>query len=162
MTRTKHHFKRQESWRYGRVKEAWRRPRGVTSRMRKEKAGWPPKVKVGYGTNRAVRNLHPRGLIERLVVKELDLEGLDPKRHIVRLSSRLGERKRLLLLNKTRQLNLRIANPGKEEARPAEEAEEPTAETGTAVKREAVPPSSETLEPEPVEAETSEPEEDSS
>lgn len=109
-------FKRQESWRLKRLPEAWRRPRGGTNRMRKEKSGWPPKVKVGYGSSANSRGLHPRGLSERLVEKVSDLDGLDPKAHIVRLSRRLGERKRLVLLEKAKQLNLHVANPGRGEA----------------------------------------------
>jgi len=100
------------------VSEAWRRPRGVTSRMRKEKAGWPQKVKNGFGSAAATRGLHPSKLIERRLERLSDLEGLDPKHHIIRLSARLGERKRLLLLERVRQLNFHIANPGKEEAQP--------------------------------------------
>ncbi len=86
--------------------------------MRKEKAGWPPKVKNGFGSAAATRGLHPRMLVDQRVERLSDLEGLDPKVHIIRLSARLGERKRLLLLERVRQLNFHIANPGKEEARP--------------------------------------------
>src|SRR2546427_10117823 len=147
-------FIRQESWRYKRVKPAWRRARGVTSKMRKEEAGWPAKVKVGYGTAAATRGLHPRGLQERLIHRLSELEGLDPKIHIVRISARVGERKRLTLLEELRQRNFHIANPGKEEDRPVT-PEEPTAEE---------PPSSEqtqltssTSETEEVTEESSEP-----
>lgn len=91
--------------------------------MRKEKNGWPPKVKVGFGTNRKLRGLNPRGLEERLVLREAELERLDPKVHVVRISGRLGERKRVSLIQKARELNLRVLNPGKEEARPVEEGE---------------------------------------
>src|SRR5207249_1731432 len=69
-------FIRQESWRYKRVKPAWRRARGVTSKMRKEEAGWPAKVKAGYGTAAATRGLHPRVLQERLIHRLSELEGL--------------------------------------------------------------------------------------
>src|SRR6266699_2658778 len=118
-------FNRQESWRYKRGKPAWRRARGVTSKMRKEESGWPAKVKVGYGTAAATRGLHPRGLRERLIHRISELEGLDPKIHIVRISARVGERKRLTLLDELRQRNFHIANPGKEEEKPVT-AEEPT------------------------------------
>src|SRR5947199_10781092 len=114
-------FIRQESWRYKRVKPAWRRARGVTSKMRKEEAGWPAKVKVGYGTAAATRGLHPRGLQERLVHRLSELEGLDPKIHIVRISARVGERKRLRLLDELRQQNYQIANQGKKEERPVQQ-----------------------------------------
>src|SRR5467141_2876141 len=111
-------FNRQESWRYKRVKPAWRRARGVTSKMRKEEAGWPAKVKVGYGTAAATRGLHPRGLRERLIHRISELEGLDPKIHIIRISARVGERKRLALLDEIRHRNFHIANPGKQEEKP--------------------------------------------
>ncbi len=120
-------FNRTESWRYKRVKPAWRRARGVTSKIRKEESGWPAKVKVGYGTAAATRGLHPRGLQERRIHRLSELEGLDPKIHIIRISARVGERKRLTLLDELRRRNFHIANPGKEEEKPVT-AEEPTAE----------------------------------
>ena len=119
MSRTR--FKRQESWRLKRVKENWRRPRGVTSRMRNEKKGWPALVKVGHGSEASERGRHPRGLVERLVRSESDLEGLNPKLHIVRMSGRLGEKRRLTLLDRVRSLNIHIANPGREETKPVGE-----------------------------------------
>ncbi len=120
-------FNRQESWRYKRVKPAWRRARGVTSKMRKEESGWPAKVKVGYGTAAATRGLHPRGLRERLIHRISELEGLDPKIHIIRISARVGERKRLTLLDEIRHRNFHIANPGKQEEKPIT-TEEPIAD----------------------------------
>ena len=114
-------FRRQESWRYKRVAENWRRPRGVTSKMRKEESGVPVKVKVGYGSASSTRGLHPRGLIDRLVYRESELDSLDPKAHIVRVSARVGERKRRGIIAKAKEHNFHIANPGKEEARPVME-----------------------------------------
>jgi len=135
---SKHAFKRQESWRYKRVKPAWRRARGVTSKMRKEEAGWPPKVKVGYGTAAATRGLHPRGLREYLIHRLPELEGLDPKIHIIRISARVGERKRLALLDEIRHRNFHIANPGKEEEKPVT-TEEPTTEEAPRSKQTKIP-----------------------
>src|SRR5207249_1665091 len=132
-------FNRQESWRYKRVKPAWRRARGVTSKMRKEEAGWPAKVKVGYGTAAGTRGLHPRGLQERLIHRLAELEGLDPKIHIVRISARVGERKRLTLLDELRQRNLHIANPGKGEEKPVTAEEPTTVETQGATETEVSP-----------------------
>ncbi len=136
MTGSKPEFRRQESWRYKRVKENWRRPRGVTSKMRKEESGFPAKVKNGYGSAASTRGLHPRGLVDQLVWREVELEKLDPKIHIVRIAARVGEKKRRGILTKAKDLNFHIANPGKEEGRavteqPAVEAEKSLpAETG--------------------------------
>jgi large subunit ribosomal protein L32e len=105
-------FKRQESWRLKRVKPAWRRPRGGTSRIRLEASGWPRKPNVGFRKSGSIRGLHPSGLMERLVKQERDFEGIDPKKHIIRLGHQIGEKKRLVFLERARQLKVKIANPG--------------------------------------------------
>ena len=122
MKESKPEFRRQESWRYKRVKENWRRPRGVTSKMRKEESGFPAKVKNGYGSAASTRGLHPRGLVDQLVWREVELEKLDPKIHIVRIAARVGEKKRRGILTKAKDLNFHIANPGREEGRAVTEA----------------------------------------
>ena len=122
MKNDKPDFKRQDSWRYKRVAENWRRPRGVTSKMRKEESGFPAKVKIGYGSSSTTRGRHPRGLIERLVWREAELDLLNPKIHIVRVAGRVGERKRLGIITKAKEQNFHLANPGKEETRPTTEA----------------------------------------
>jgi large subunit ribosomal protein L32e len=121
MTNDKPEFRRQESWRYKRVAENWRRPRGVTSKMRKEESGFPAKVKIGYGTSSTTRARHPRGLLDRLVWRESELDSLDPKVHVIRVAGRVGERKRLGIVTKAKEQNFHIANPGKEESRPVAE-----------------------------------------
>jgi len=137
MVDSKPEFRRQESWRYKRVKENWRRPRGVTSKMRKEESGFPAKVKNGYGTASSTRGLHPRGLIDQLVWREVELEKLDPKLHIVRIAARVGEKKRRGILAKAKDLNFHIANPGKEEGRAVSAVtEEPAVEEEKALPQE--------------------------
>jgi hypothetical protein len=129
----------------------------VTSKIRKEEAGWPAKVKSGYGTAAETRGLHPRGLRERLVHRPAELDGLDPKVHLVRISARVGEKKRLTILEETRRRNFHVANPGKEEEKPiateeipAEKAEstEETQEPSTVPEEEAL---EESTQPETVE-----------
>jgi ribosomal protein L32E len=136
------------------VKPAWRRARGVTSKIRKEESGWPAKVKVGYGTASLTKGLHPRGLQDQLIHKLSELEGLDPKVHIIRISRRVGERKRLALLEEIRRRNFHVANPGKEEQKPVA-AEEPTTEEVAAENRSeasSAPSEAEEHEPEPTDS----------
>ena len=141
-------FRRQESWRYKRIAENWRRPRGVTSKMRKEESGNPPKVKVGYGTPAATRGLHPRGLVEMRVWREAELEELDPKVHIIRIAAQVGERKRRGIVENAKNRNFHIANPGKEEARPVAEASSAEKELPSSIEGDVTPPSDIVEEPE--------------
>jgi len=116
-------FVRQESWRLIRVKPRWRRPRGKTSKMRLGLRGWPRTVKVGYKTERKGRGLHPSGLKEVIVRREADLDRIDSKSQIIKISHTVGERKRVAILERAQALELTVANPGpkKAEAAPAEE-----------------------------------------
>jgi large subunit ribosomal protein L32e len=107
-------FVRQESWRYKRVDESWRKPRGIDSKMRKEVKGWPAKVKVGYRGPRAARGLHPSAYKEVLVYNVDDLSGINPKIEAIRIAHTVGARKRAEILNRARELGIRILNPGVE------------------------------------------------
>ncbi len=104
-------FVRCESWRLTRVKENWRAPRGHSNKMRREVKGWPARVKSGYGSPRAVRNLHPSGFEEVIVYNPDDLDSLNPTIQAARIAHTVGRRKRLKILEKAKELNIRILNP---------------------------------------------------
>ena len=116
-------FVRQESWRLVRVKERWRRPRGKNSKMRLGKRGWPKIVKIGYKKSRKGRGLHPSGLEEIIVRRPADLETINAKTQIVKISHTVGERNRIAIMARAQALELTVANPGlkKPEAAPTEE-----------------------------------------
>jgi len=116
-------FVRQESWRYIRVKDGWRRPRGKTSKMRLGMRGWPKAVKVGYKTGLENRGLHPSGLEEILVRRPADLEKIDAKTQIVKIAHSVGERKRIAIMERAEALELTVANPGAKKAEAAPETE---------------------------------------
>jgi large subunit ribosomal protein L32e len=116
-------FIRQESWRYKRVKPSWRRPRGKTSKMRREQRGWPKTVAVGYKVAKRVRGLHPSGFREILIHRLEDLEKIDVNAQVARIAATVGEKKRIAILERAKALNIRILNPG-----PAKKPEEVEAE----------------------------------
>jgi large subunit ribosomal protein L32e len=109
--RKKPKFKRQESWRYKRVKENWRRPRGLDSKMRKKVKGWPPSPNKGYRSPRESRDLHPSGLREVRVMNVGDLDNVDPKSEAVRIGHRVGDRKRIEIINRAREMGIHVLNP---------------------------------------------------
>ena len=102
-------FVRQESWRYKRVKSSWRRPRGRDSRMRKKDAGWPKSVSIGYRSPVKVRGIHPSGFEEILIHNTKDLEKVNSK-NVVRIGHTVGLKKRLMIIEKANELNLRVLN----------------------------------------------------
>lgn len=108
---SKPEFRRNESWRYKRVKTGWRRPRGIDSKIRENKKGFPPMPNIGYRSSVKLRNLHPSGFQEVLVHNIKQLDGLRPTVHAVRIAGRVGDRKRLTILERADDLGLRVLNP---------------------------------------------------
>ena len=122
-------FVREESWRYKRVKSAWRSPRGKTSRVRRSKNGWPAVVKIGYSRPRATRGLHPSGLREVIIWRPSDLENVDPGKQVARIAHTVGEKKRVLILEEAKKRSIRILNHGLKKAPEPEIIPEPAPET---------------------------------
>ena len=105
-------FRRIESWRYVRVKDSWRKSRGIDSKTRRK---WKAGVKspnIGYRTPKKVRHLHPSGFIEAYIITPKDLEGLNPKIHAVRISRKLGAKKRIEFIELIQQKGFKILNLG--------------------------------------------------
>lgn len=121
-------FNREESWRYKRVKPAWRSPRGKTSRVRRSKDGWPAVVKIGYSRPAAIRGIHPSGLRDVLVYRPSDLDKLDAKTQVARIAHTVGERKRVTIVEEAKKKDIRILNPGLKKAPELEPVPEPERE----------------------------------
>ncbi|MEM1515423.1 MAG: 50S ribosomal protein L32e [Candidatus Bathyarchaeia archaeon] len=103
-------FVRQESWRYDRVDDSWRKPRGIDSKMRREVKGCPAKVKIGYRGPRKARGLHPSAYREVIVYNIGDLSRVDPKTEAIRIAHTVGAKKRNEIISKARELGIRILN----------------------------------------------------
>lgn len=109
---TRPKFVRQESWRYVRLAENWRKPKGIDNKMRKQVSGVPPLVKVGYRGPKAARGLHPSGYRDRLIHNIRDLEKLDPKLDAARIGHSVGRRKRIDIVSKANALGIKVLNKG--------------------------------------------------
>jgi large subunit ribosomal protein L32e len=121
-------FQGQEVWRYKRIRDRWRRPRGVDSKMRQNVKGWPKTVNVGYGGPKTAKFLHPSGYREVLVYNLSEIEGLDTETQAIRIAHKVGGRKRMEILTKAKERGLHILNPrelkeAKEESEKVTEAE---------------------------------------
>jgi large subunit ribosomal protein L32e len=110
---TRPKFVRQESWRYDRLAENWRKPKGKDNKMRKQYSGVPPIVKVGYRGPKRSRGLHPSGYVDRLVFNVNDLTKLDVNTEAARLAHTVGTRKRKEILAKASSIGIKVLNAGK-------------------------------------------------
>ena len=109
--RKKPRFRRQESWRYKRVGDSWRKPHGVDSKMRKKVKGWPVSPTVGYRSPKKTRGLHPSGFVEVRVQCLADLGGIDPELQAIRIARRVGGRKRVEIMALAEAKGIHVLNP---------------------------------------------------
>jgi large subunit ribosomal protein L32e len=113
-------FARHESWRYMKLKENWRRPRGLDNKMRRKIKGWPPTVSVGYKGPKVARGLHPSGYREVLVHNEKEVSIVDPKTQAARIAHTVGKKKRAQIMAAAKKRKVVILNV-KEIKAPVEE-----------------------------------------
>ncbi|MBC7090591.1 MAG: 50S ribosomal protein L32e [Nitrososphaeria archaeon] len=109
--RRKPDFIRPESWRYVRIKPNWRRPKGIDHKVRKEYKGWPARVKVGYGSPKETRGLHPSGFKEVIIHNVQELLKLDPKTEAAKIAHTVGTKKRIEIFEKAKELGIHVLNP---------------------------------------------------
>ena len=103
-------FRRQNFWRFKRMKDAWRKPRGITSKIRLKKGGKLPSPRIGYGNPAIIKHLHPSGYEEVYVACEKDLEGINAETQAIRFSRTLGRKKKEVLLEKADKAGVKVLN----------------------------------------------------
>ena len=122
-------FRRQESWRYKRLKWGWRKPRGIDSKMRKKVKGWPKSAKIGYRGPKESRGLHPSGYLEVLIHNVDEVDQIDPETQAARIAHAVGARKRVDISARAKEMGIHIINPKEvEELREEMEEEKEEAE----------------------------------
>lgn len=110
MNRKRPEFHRQEWFRYKKLGDAWRKPRGKHSKLREKKGYRHAFVESGYRGPGKVRYLHPSGYKEVYVTNISQLEKVDPKMEAIRISSTVGRKKRIEIINKAKSLGIKVLN----------------------------------------------------
>ena len=103
-------FLREEWFGYKRIRRNWRRPDGISSKMRINLKYRPSKVRVGFRGPKETRGLHPSGFEEVVVNNLNDLEGINPKTQAARIGGSVGTKKRIDIEKKAEELDVRILN----------------------------------------------------
>ena len=131
-------FTRHFSNRFMRVKDTWRKPRGIDSSMRRRFKGHlpfahvciavcpcllfvlmlttssyaTPTTQIGYGSNKKTRNMMPSGFLKYIVsnVDELDLLMMHNRKYCAEIASNVSAKKRKEIVSRAQQLNVKVTN----------------------------------------------------
>merc|ERR1712100_462500 len=105
-------FKRHQSDEYVKVKDCWRRPRGIDSRERRKFKGLTQLVHVGYGSDKATRHMMPSGFYKFIVsnVKQLEVLLMQNRKYAAEIAHNVSSRKRKEIVERAEQLNIKVLN----------------------------------------------------
>ncbi len=93
-----------------RVKDRWRKPRGIDNKKRIRKKSAGPSPNIGYKNPEQIRHLHPSGKREVLVENAEQVEALKGQDVVLRIAGKVGKKKRIEIAEKAKALGLRIVN----------------------------------------------------
>lgn len=110
MERREPRWMRMNSWLNRKLQNGWRRPKSLDNKIKKQRKGYPPLVKAGYGKPRLVRGLHPTGYEEVIIHNIKELDPIDPRKQAVRIAATVGLRKRIEIARKASEKGIRILN----------------------------------------------------
>lgn len=110
LKRKKPEFNRYCHHKFKRLTKSWRRPRGLQSKQRRGILGKGAVVTIGYGSPSLVKGLHPSGYDELLVYNVNDLSLISPEYEAIRIASSVGAKKRIEIINKAKELDIKILN----------------------------------------------------
>ena len=103
-------FLREEWFRYKRIPNNWRKPDGITSKMRINLKYRPNKVRVGYRGPKEVRGLHSSGFEEVLIHNVNELKNINKTQQAIRIGSTVGTKKRIEIQKKAEEMDIRTLN----------------------------------------------------
>lgn len=102
-------FLGQDSHKKKRIRKRWVKPRGLHSKIRLWKRGYRTMVTKGYRSPVLVRGM-ASGLFPVVVSSVKDLAKVNPVNHGVVISSTVGQKSKLTLLQKAKELRLVVLN----------------------------------------------------
>ncbi|KAL0030653.1 hypothetical protein WJX77_000818 [Trebouxia sp. C0004] len=106
-------FKRHQTDRKICVKESWRRPKGIDSRVRRKFKGCGVIMpNIGYGSNKKTRHMLPNGFFKFVVsnVKELELLMMHNRRYAAEVAHNVSSKKRKAIVERAAELNVHVTN----------------------------------------------------
>merc|ERR1712134_92676 len=105
-------FIRHQSDRYDKLKQSWRRPKGIDNRVRRKFRGMGKLPGIGYGSAKATKHMMPSGFRKVLVhnVKELEVLMMQNKKFCAEIAHGVSSKNRKTLVERAQQLCIRVTN----------------------------------------------------
>ncbi|KAL5007586.1 hypothetical protein ScPMuIL_016392 [Solemya velum] len=106
-------FIRHQSDRYDRLKQNWRKPKGIDNRVRRRFKGQYKMPNIGYGSAKGTRHLMPDGFRKFLVhnVKELEVLLMQNRTFAAEIAHNISSKKRKDIVERAQQLSIKVTNP---------------------------------------------------
>ena len=101
----KQKFKRQQLI-LNKLKDSWRKPKGIHSKLRLQKKGHGKLVRIGHGVKKDLKNL----INGKKAIHITNLKDLKNVKEAIIISSKIGLKKKLEIINKAKELKLEIIN----------------------------------------------------
>lgn len=92
------------------VSKSWRGPRGLHSKMRHGFQGHRRTLEVGYGSPAEVKYLHKSGLFPIVVCNLAEISKINKTKQAAVISATVGTRKKVELVNKAKELGIKVIN----------------------------------------------------
>jgi len=106
----KPHFLVHDSHKRKEIRKRWRKPKGLHNKMRLGKKGYPIMVSMGWRSPKKVRGFHGSGFKVKIINSVSDLKGIDNKIEAIIISSSVGTKKRLLIIEESQKNSINILN----------------------------------------------------
>lgn len=103
-------FIRRDTNRKKRLEKNWRKPTGLHSKLRGRFSGRAKRVSRGYRSPEQVRGMHKSGLEQHIISSPTEFERLDAKKTGLIISAAVGDRKRIIILKKAKELGFEVLN----------------------------------------------------
>lgn len=103
-------FNSQDIHKKPRINKSWRRPTGIDSKIRQRLNGYRKMPSQGYRSPKSIRGLDRSGFIIKIInsIKELSL--INKKTEGIIISSKLGQKKKIEILKKAKELDVSVLN----------------------------------------------------
>ena len=93
-----------------RLKEKWKKPKGLQSKVRLRLKGKPRRVSTGFGAPKKVKGLHRNGLKPVLINSLKDIDKINKENEGAVIGRGVGLKKRYSIVKKLKELQIAVLN----------------------------------------------------